>query len=166
MIAAGFATCPQCGYEFPPPERQKHEAKATEAGILTGQVTDTKYEVMDIAYSVHTKRDAPPDAPKTMRVDYRLGLSHWQSEFICVEHDGYARQKAESWWQRRSPDPIPDTAERAVEIAEAGGLCPTHGITVRTVTGERFDRIVGYDLGPRPDAVPVGDVFADEEVPF
>ncbi len=166
VIAAGFATCPQCGYVFPPPERQKHEAKATEAGILSGQVTDTKYEVMDIAYSVHTKRDATPDTPKTMRVDYRLGLSHWQSEFICVEHDGYARQKAESWWQRRSPDPVPDTAERAVEIAEAGGLCPTHGITVRTVTGERFDRIVGYDLGPRPDAVPVADVFADEEVPF
>lgn len=166
VIAAGFATCPQCGYVFPPPERQKHEAKATEAGILTGQVTDTKYEVMDIAYSVHTKRDATPETPKTMRVDYRLGLSHWQSEFICVEHDGYARQKAESWWQRRSPDPVPDTAERAVEIAEAGGLCPTHGITVRTVTGERFDRIVGYDLGPRPDAIAAGDVFADEEVPF
>ena len=166
VIAAGFATCPQCGYEFPPPERQKHEAKATEAGILSGQMTDTKYEVMDVSFSVHTKRDATPETPKTMRVDYRLGLSHWQSEFICVEHDGYAQQKAESWWQRRSPDPVPDTAERAVEIAEAGGLCPTHSITVRTVTGERFDRIVGYDLGPRPDAVPAGDVFADEEVPF
>lgn len=166
VIAAGYARCPDCGYEFPPPERQKHEAKATEAGILSGQVTDTKYEVMDISYSVHTKRDAPPDAPKSMRVDYRLGLNHWQSEFICVEHDGYARQKAEGWWQRRSPDPVPDTAERAVELAEAGALCTTHAITVRTVTGERFDRIVGYDLGPRPDAVPAGDVFADEEVPF
>jgi DNA repair protein RadD len=166
VIAAGYARCPDCGYEFPPPERQKHEAKATEAGILSGQVTDTKYEVMDISYSVHTKRDAPPDAPKSMRVDYRLGLNHWQSEFICVEHDGYARQKAEGWWQRRSPDPVPDTAERAVELADAGALCSTHAITVRTVTGERFDRIVGYDLGPRPDVVPAGDVLADEEVPF
>lgn len=166
VIAAGYARCPDCGYEFPPPERQKHEAQATEAGILSGQVTDTKYEVMDISYSVHTKRDAPPDAPKSMRVDYRLGLNHWQSEFICVEHDGYARQKAEGWWQRRSPDPVPDTAERAVELADAGALCSTHAITVRTVTGERFDRIVGYDLGPRPDVVPAGDVLADEEVPF
>jgi DNA repair protein RadD len=101
-----------------------------------------------------------------MRVDYRLGLHHWQSEFICVEHDGYARQKAEGWWQRRSPDPVPDTAERAVELAESGALCPTHAITVRSVVGERFDRIIGYDLGSRPDAVPAGDVFADEEVPF
>jgi DNA repair protein RadD len=166
VIAAGYARCPDCGYEFPPPERQKHEAKATEAGILSGQVTDTKYEVMDISYSVHTKRDAPRDAPKSMRVDYRLGLHHWQSEFICVEHDGYARQKAEGWWQRRSPDPVPDTAERAVELAEAGALCTTHAITVRSVVGERFDRIIGYDLDSRPEAVPAGDVFADEEVPF
>lgn len=113
---------PELCYEFPPPERKKHEAKATEAGILSGQVTDVEYDVHDISYSVHTKRDAAPDAPKTMRVSYRVGFNHWQSEFICFEHDGYARQKAVAWWRRRSPDPVPDTAERAVEIAEAGGL--------------------------------------------
>lgn len=88
VIATGYATCPQCGFEFPPPERQRHEAKASEAGILSGQITDVEYEVHDIAYSIHTKRDAPPDAPKSLRVDYRLGLNHCQSEFICVEHDG------------------------------------------------------------------------------
>ncbi len=166
VIAAGFATCPQCGYEFPPPERQKHEAKATDAGILSDQMNDTKYEVMDISYSVHTKRDAQPGAPQTMRVDYRLGLSHWQSEFICVEHEGYARQKAEAWWSRRSPDPVPDSAERAVELAEAGALCATHAIVVRSVAGERYDRIVGYDLAEKPEPVPWGDAFDDEEVPF
>ena len=75
--------------------------------MLSGQVTDVEYEVRDIIYRVHTKRGAPPEAPRTMRVDYRLGLDHWQSEFICVEHDGYARQKAVAWWRpssrRRSP---------------------------------------------------------------
>ena len=166
VIAAGFATCPQCGYEFPPPERQKHEANATDAGILSDQMNDTKYEVMDISYSVHTKRDAQPGAPQTMRVDYRLGLSHWQSEFICVEHEGYARQKAEAWWSRRSPDPVPESAERAVELAEAGALCATHAIVVRSVAGERYDRIVGYDLAEKPEPVPWGDSFDDEEVPF
>jgi len=166
LIAAGFATCPQCGYEFPPPERQKHEAQASEAGILSGQITDTQYEVMDVSYSVHTKRDAPPDAPQTMRVDYRLGLSHWQSEFVCFEHTGYARQKAEGWWRRRSPDAVPDTAEQAVELAQAGAVAPTHAITVRTVTGERFDRIVGYDLGPKPEPAFLDAAFTDQEVPF
>jgi DNA repair protein RadD len=166
LIAAGYAICPDCGYEFPPPERRKHEAQASDAGILSGQVTDTEYEVRDVAYSVHQKRDAPDDAPKSMRVDYRVGLDHWQSEWICFEHDGYARQKAVGWWKRRSPDLVPDTAEHAVELAEAGVLAPTEAITVRSVAGEKYDRIVGYRLGPVPEPVFHEPSFDEEEVPF
>lgn len=168
LIAAGYAVCPECGFEFPPPERQKHEPKASEAGILSGQMTDIAYEVHDIAYSVHTKRDAPPEAPKTMRVDYRLGLNHWQSEFICFEHAGYARQKAAVWWRRRSRDPVPDTAELAVELADAGALASTNAITIRTIVGEKFDRIVAYELGalPEPSLASWQESFDSAEVPF
>ena len=168
LIATGYARCPQCGYQFPPPQRQQHDAQASAAGILSGQVTDIEYQVRDTAYGVHTKRGAPADAPKTLRVDYRLGLNHWQSEFICFEHDGYARQKAVAWWKRRSPDPVPDTAERAVEIAEGGGLAHTLQITVRNVVGEKYDRIVGYQLGPIPEpiAAETSQPFDLSEVPF
>lgn len=167
LIAAGYTICPDCGYEFPLPNRKKHEPKASEAGILSGQATDTEYDVRDVYYSVHTKRDAPPDAPKTMRVDYRLGLSHWQSEFVCFEHTGYARQKAILWWRQRSPDPIPDTAERAVEIADGGGIAIPEKITVRSIAGEQFDRIVGYKLGPLPEAVQASTFdYDDDEIPF
>jgi DNA repair protein RadD len=168
IIAAGYARCPDCGYEFPPPERKKHEAKASEAGILSGQVTDVEYEVYDVAYSVHAKRDAAADAPKTMRVAYRLGLNHWQSEFVCLEHEGYARQKAVAWWRQRSPDPVPDTAERAVEIAEAGGVAHTERITVRSIAGEKYDRVVACKLGPLPEPVaPSGLASYDpDDIPF
>ena len=173
LIAAGYANCPHCGYAFPPPDRKQHEATASEEGVLTGQVSDAKYEVMDVTYSVHTKRNAPPEAPKTLRVDYRLGLDHWQSEFICVEHEGYARQKAEGWWRRRSPDPVPDTAERAAELAEAGALAIPESITVRSIAGERWDRIIGYELGPLPEPISAEGFEAmnefairDDEVPF
>jgi len=165
VIAAGYATCPDCGYEFPPPERQKHDARAGTAGVLSGEVIDTEYEVFDVRYSVHTKRDAPPDAPKTMRVEYRIGEFSWVSEWVCFEHTGYARWKAEKWWRQRSPDPVPETAERAVEIAEAGGLAITQRIVVRTVAGEKYDRIVGYTLGPKPE--PIEETAGDlADVPF
>jgi DNA repair protein RadD len=131
-------------------------------------VTDTEYEVQDVTYSVHTKRGAPEDAPKSMRVEYRVGFNHWQREFICVEHDGYARQKAIAWWKRRSPDPVPDTAQRAVDIAEGGGIAHTEKITVRSVAGEKYDTIVGYKLGPMPEPVLAGEFgdYDDEEIPF
>jgi DNA repair protein RadD len=170
MILAGYATCPHCGYTFPPPDKQKHEAQATEASILSAGANDEQYEVLDIFYRVHKKKDSGPDAPKSMRVDYQLGLNHWQSEFICFEHTGYARQKAEAWWQQRSPDPVPDTAEAAVTLANAGALRVTNAITVRSVPGERFDRIVKYDLGSAPEGrleeSIVSTVPDDDEVPF
>jgi DNA repair protein RadD len=157
-----------CGYVFPPPERRKHDAKASEAGILSGQVTTTKDQVQDVYYGVHTKRGASEDAPKTMRVDCRVGWHEYKSEWICFEHEGSARQKAVAWWRRHSPDPVPDTAERAVEIAEGGGIANTLGITVRTVAGDDFERITDYELGPMPEPVEVDPYFGydPDEIPF
>ncbi|GIW81676.1 MAG: hypothetical protein KatS3mg105_3483 [Gemmatales bacterium] len=165
VIAAGYARCPDCGYEFPPPERQKHEAKASDAGILSGQATTTRYQVHDVCYSVHSKRGAGADAPKTMRVDYRVGWHDYKSEWVCFEHSGYARHKAVQWWKERSQVPVPETAEEAVDLAEVGHLAPTRAITVRSVAGERFDRIIGYELGEMPP-VPDESCWTEEDVDF
>jgi DNA repair protein RadD len=154
ICAAGCAKCPDCGHEFPPPVGQTHNPTASNAGVLSGQVSETKYVVLDVMYRLHTKRHAGPDAPRTMRVDYRVGLAEWKSEWVCFEHEGFARHKAERWWKQRSHDPVPATAERAVEIAEAGGLALATAITVRQVAGDEFERIVGWDLGEMPEAVP------------
>jgi DNA repair protein RadD len=168
VIAAGYARCPDCGYVFPPPQRSKHDARASEAGILSGQVTTTKYRVEDTFYSVHTKRGAGDKAPRSMRVDYKVGWHQYKSEWICFEHDGYARQKAIQWWKRRSPDPVPDTAERAVEIAQSGGVAATHAITVRAVAGDEFERITDYELGPMPQPVASDPDcgYDPDEIPF
>ncbi|CAN5265446.1 hypothetical protein BH11PLA2_BH11PLA2_36960 [soil metagenome] len=152
VVAAGYSKCPECGFEFPPPERSKHEAKATEAGILSGHVTVEKHAVQDVFYSVHTKRGAGDDVPKSLRVDYKIGWHQYQSEWVCLEHEGFARQKAVAWWKKRSYDPVPATAQEAVDIANNGGLSLTKSITVRTVTGEEFSRITEWELGPIPES--------------
>ena len=61
----------------------------------------------------------------------------------------------------------PDTVERAVELADGGALAPTLAITVRSVAGEPYERIVNYELGlmPEPVAAEVLEVY-EEEVPF
>lgn len=184
VVAAGYSKCPECGFEFPPPERSKHEAKATEAGILSGQVTVEKHAVQDVFYSVHTKRGAGDDAPRSLRVDYKIGWHQYQSEWVCLEHEGFARQKAVAWWKKRSHDPVPASAQEAVDIANNGGLALTKSITVRTVTGEKFSRITECELGPIPESegtyssddplaedasdFPFGlnAVAAEEEIPF
>jgi hypothetical protein len=168
VIAAGYAACPDCGYEFPRKDREpNHDAKASTEGILSGQASETVYQVRDVFYSVHYKRGADESAPRSMRVDYRVGFHRYKSEWVCFEHQGYPRRKAELWWQARSNDPIPSTTQQAVDVANAGGVASTISITVRTVAGEKFDRIVDYELGAKPDALPTDPLpLNTEEIPF
>ena len=178
VIHAAYGLCPECGHEFPPPQRERHDQQASTAGILSGEVTETEYEVMDVSYSVHVKRDAPEDHPRTMRIDYRVGFNDRRSEWVCPEHTGYARGKFEAWWRARSSEPLPDSAEEAVEICEADGVAETRAITVRSVAGEKYDRITDYQLGPipprldDPDACPEyasaagGFDIPEDDIPF
>lgn len=166
LIAPAYSNCPQCGHAFPPPERKKHESQASKAGVLSGQVTDCEYEVRDITYSVHTKKDADESVPKTLRVDYRLGLDYWVSEWICFEHTGWARRKAEQWWKARSPDQPPDTAQEAADLANNGALAHTEFVTVRSVAGEKFERIHSCKLGPKPEPSLLHAAIDSDDVPF
>ncbi|MCS7168085.1 MAG: DEAD/DEAH box helicase family protein [Gemmatales bacterium] len=162
LIAAGHAHCPECGYEFPPPERSKHDAKASEAGILSGQVTTT-YVVREVFYSVHRKHGAP----QSMRVDYRVGWHLVKSEWACFEHTGYVRAKVFEWWRRRSHERVPETAEEAVTLAKSGRLAGIRSITVRSVSGEDCDRIIGYELGEIPPPVDESDLPEEAfDLPF
>ena len=178
VIHAAYAVCPECGYEFPPREREKHEREATTAGVLSGEVTETEYPVNEVYYGVHVKRDAPEDHPRSMRVEYRCGFNSYHSEWVCPEHTGYARQKFEAWWKARSHEPLPQTTDETVAICEAGGIAPTLAITVRSVAGEKYDRIVNHQLGPIPPQLdgsderetPVSvsphDWIDDDQIPF
>jgi len=168
VIHAAYATCPECGHEFPPPEREKHDRQASTEGVLSGEVTTTEHEVIDVVYRVHRKRGADDDHPRTMRVDYYFNLNEFVSEWVCFEHSGFARNKAEKWWRERSDEAMPESAEDAVAIAQAGGLCETLAVTVRHVAGEKYDRIIGYRLGEKPSRLPEPEYVAadDDIIPF
>lgn len=176
VIHAAYTVCPDCGFEFPPPERQKHEDKASTAGILSGQVEDNEYDVYDTRCSYHTKRNAEPGTPPTLRVEYELGLDHWQSEWICFEHSGYARAKAVAWWKARSNEPVPGTVEQVITLIEAGALAETKAVTVRHIAGEKYDRIINHILGPKPPLLDGSDekdecvlpehVWPGDDIPF
>jgi len=102
-------------------------------------------------------------------VDYEIRtgvLKEWLSEWVCFEHEGFAREKAVKWWRDRSPDPVPRNAGDAVDIAENGGVAETISITVRTVASERFPRITKCKIGGKPDPVETRPDFDLSEVPF
>ncbi len=179
LIHAAYAVCPECEHVFPPRQEAKHEAIASDAAIVTGDEGPTRHEerVMEVAYHTHHKRSDPLAKP-TMRVEYRVGFNRWVREWICFEHTGYARRKAEQWWSKRSHEPVPSTVEEAVEWANAGALAPTLRVTTEKKPGDDWERVVAYELGDKPprledpDNLPEpaiaydGYGFDPDEVPF
>jgi DNA repair protein RadD len=165
VVHAATSVCPGCGFVFPPPTRGQHEQEASTAGVLSGEVTETEHAVSEVTYSVHVKRDAAEDHPRSMRVDYRIGFYDYRSEWVCFEHSGYARSKAEAWWRERSREPFPESAARAVAVCEAGGVAETLAITVRSVAGEKYDRITGHALGTVPPRLDGRDEADDGNLP-
>ena len=134
LIHAAYMTCPECGFKFPPPEKSNLNAHAESSGVLSGQVDYFDFDVHGI--------------------EYCTGFNQYKSEWVCPEHTGYARRKFEAWWKKRSKLAPPVSAVEAVRLADDGALAKPSNIIVKSVAGEKFDRIVDYELGKLPDYCP------------
>lgn len=100
--------CPGCGHIFPEPEPKIDKTASTEA--IMNLTAPTVWEpVRDIEYRRHRKTGSPD----SLRVDYLVGL-RVVSEWVCLEHSGFARQKAVRWWQEWAGTPPPNTVEDAL----------------------------------------------------
>ena len=133
IVHAAVRHCPDCGHLFPPPEI-KIDAKASHLDILSSGKPEW-LPVTRVSYARHDK----PGKPPSLRVDYWSGLSS-HTEWVCIEHQGYARQKAASWWANRAPGlPLPTRVNDALAVS-ARLKCPSQ-IAVRP--SGRFTEIVG-----------------------
>lgn len=174
LVFAGSRECGYCGFGFPPPEPKHDPTADTETAVLMSQVKPERWEVLEIACGVHTKRGADEHTPKTFRMDYVCkpfgddsegNLStETISEWVCVEHDGFARKKAETWWEERSQLGCPYTADEAVEIQRGLGLADT--IEITTKQEGKYRRIVSAVLGERPDCWEESTEDQWDEAPF
>jgi len=116
---ASALVCPECGAQLREEEPQQARPAST-AAILSHQLQQkiTTYPVDDVRYGLHCK----PGAPDSMRVDYYSGLRRVASEWVCLDHSGFAGAKAVQWWTRRAPDGYaPGGTHQALEWI-AGGL--------------------------------------------
>jgi len=147
IVAAATRICPECGFEFPFEEEDKHGATATNASILSTDINPQDYwethKITDVSYLRHEKAGKPP----SLRVDYYAGWNRVGSEWICLEHGGYARAKALAWWQARAPKQdhpwAPDTVETALIIVDKYLAKPT-AITINT--RGKYPEIIDYEF--------------------
>jgi len=154
VVAGGVSVCPDCNYVWPVREFEpKHAGRADGESPLSGKVTSETIEVLGVEYKPHTKKDAPPGHPKTMRVSYKTGVGQYVSEWVCVEHEegSFARAKAEQWWRKRCKFPMPDGVAECVSVANHGLLATPVSVTLKKKAGEKYPEIGGVELGEKPD---------------
>jgi DNA repair protein RadD len=149
IVALAATECPACGYEFPAKAKKiKHAAQADSAEVLSSERRVSDWlAVEDVEFRKHIK-----ETP-SLRVSYQCGIDTF-SEWICLEHQGLARTKAEVWWRALAGTGVPHTVNEALarddEIA-----WPSH---IRVAPDGKYWRIIGrridgveYDVDLRPD---------------
>jgi DNA repair protein RadD len=96
------------------------------------------------------------------------GMPETISEWVCLEHTGWAARKARKWWAERSRAPAGDIVS-ALDLFARGAFATPTRLTARKEG--RFWRILTQEIDPAPeewlDVAPV-ETFAEEteEAPF
>lgn len=154
LLAIGVRVCPECGHQFTA-GTPDHLDRPVGAPVLSTERERVvrEHRVDSVKYSRHSGKAGKPDS---LRVTYQCGLRRI-SEWVCLEHGGFARTRALEWWLRREPDAVPP---RTVEegLARAYGLpCPV-ALTVDET--DKYPSVLGHTFGeraaPAPSEVPEG----------
>ncbi len=123
IVHAAVRLCPDCGHVFPLPELKIVPRASALQVVSSGR--PSWLPVTRVSYARHDK----PGKPPSLRVEYWCGINT-HSEWVCLEHGGYAKQKAADWWARRVPGvPLPGSVDAA--LAVVCQLRPPKAIAVR-----------------------------------
>lgn len=132
-IHASLKWCPQCGAEFIFKTKLKQNASTDE--LIKGDIPVVEEFAIDcITYSAHYKNDSV-----MLKVSYYCELRTF-SEYICLEHQGYARHKARTWWQIRTNLPVPTSTTQALELVNELVPCTS----IRVWTNKKYPEIMAY----------------------
>ena len=169
VVHASAKTCPSCGLKFPEREKNLVSSKASITVKATRHVV--VHEDMKMWRGKETgeldKDGRKLRKPDTLLVQYKLKVDdeeligqrkRWAREWVCIEHKGYAREKAENWWNKRSSLPCPESIQEVLAYFDAGALAKTLEIELRP--DGKFDRITKHTVGEKPSS------FDEESLPF
>lgn len=145
VIAAGYGVCPDCGFTFPP-RGTGHDKVSGEESILSEPVT---MNVSRVEYNLHYNASKNST---TLKVTYWNADENLHSvdEWVCLQHQGFPRQKAETWWEQRTLDGCPSTVSEALQMTDK--LKIPESITYEYEG--KYKRITKYEGMHEPEQVP------------
>ena len=144
MCFASTRICPECNTPFDISTLPKIQQDAARLAILSSERESEEIvmDVQSVSYMPHNKAGKPT----SMKVTYHTGNVASYSEWICLEHEGFARAKAIQWWRKRAGDDneAPACVNHAIQIINELGIKEPSAIKV--ITGRKYPEITEYLL--------------------
>jgi DNA repair protein RadD len=108
--------CSQCDHIFDP--SVNHGEQASAADVISND--KLIYDVQEVFYTAHRKIGKPD----SLKIEYKISDKKSVYQYLCLEHGGYAAQRARQAWQLHATPttPIPDTVEEALFYSAISGL--------------------------------------------
>jgi len=167
--------CSYCGAEFVFKVKINTEA-GTDKLIKDDFPVFEEFKIDHIIYAQHVKAGR-----KSLKVSYYSGLRVF-NEFIGIEYTGYAKNKADLWWQERTGTKSPDSLLSAMYLTDSLKK-PSH---LKAITNKKYPEIHSFIFGEpekaiktetiEPELEPYDDLipfesstkqsFTDDEFPF
>ncbi len=114
---AGAQVCAHCGDAFPEPDRKMY-GHVNGADVLSGATFG--YKDIHVARMTYRSHQSKRTDQFMLKAEYWSGMRMVCSEYICLEHTGYARHKAERWWRERYAGkldlPVPSSVVHALDM--------------------------------------------------
>jgi len=139
--------CGLCGHVF---EKEKVDSHIDSTSALTlnpagaevlsedDQPEEFWFNVKEVNYFRHEK----VGKIATLKVEYSNMILQY-SEWVCIEHSGFAGRKAADWWEKRANnDQLPLTITEALDMVD--GLMQPKRIMVKRAG--KYWRIINYDF--------------------
>jgi DNA repair protein RadD len=134
IVHVSRKVCPSCGYTFPVKVKLTEHEEGT--ALLKKQKKVEVKEVKQISYTKHKKSGKPP----SLKITYRTGMLNFIQEWIPLEHKGYPRIRAQSWWRQHATGPCPTTVEEALQ--RCSDIKKPKAIKVDFY--DKFPKVIGY----------------------
>lgn len=164
-VPAGKRIC-NCGFIFPKPELKHDETADSSSAVLAEPV---EFEVKDWYFSRHEKK-GHPDAPNTLRVTYTAtgNVGTTIEEWVCLNHSGFAGNKALRWWREHSDDDLDGIAELLRETGRGNDRIDAAIALEKDGQVRRPVKITAVKDGRwwRVLSRVVGELVKREEIPF
>ena len=109
-IHASLRDCPHCGFHFEFETKLKSEASSVELIRGDDPIVEV-FKVDHVTASEHRKIGKP----NSVKLTYYSGLRSMFTDYLCIEHEGFAQRKASQLWKEMGGAIFPDTTAQGLD---------------------------------------------------